>query len=145
MILGFVLAGLGLLFRKMQPEMEMAQGFSWGSFICGLFILFAGIGYRNFCSTLFKSTSLKFENDSTKLINSEGERMGKVMTNYPRIQFVFIGIVLAALAVKFATSNGFHQGVAYAVIALFVGILIIEYFAKASIDRYYHALNKAIS
>ncbi len=144
--LHFILLGIGLLVvaivSQIMGSTALANGIKTGALVCGLMMIVSGIGYRMTETKLLENQTQLFQKDAANFQQVETERMAKVIKDYPLYQMVSIALIIAALVLIFFTKNPYWQGIAYAVIMMFVGFMMIEDFSHYSIKAYFQALKK---
>ncbi|MEM6348824.1 MAG: hypothetical protein AAF927_33375 [Bacteroidota bacterium] len=140
----FILIGALLLiiagWSHFSDTSQLSSGLKIGAIICGLLILAGGIGYRSTEATLLKKQTELFQNSQTEFKQLETERMEKVKKDYPVYQIVFSVFIVAALLVVSLVKNPFWHGIAFAMMLLMIGVMIIEAYSQRSINLYYEHL-----
>ncbi|MFK7948747.1 MAG: hypothetical protein AB8G11_14235 [Saprospiraceae bacterium] len=124
------------------PTTEFHNGLKVSSLTCGLLISIGGLVYFNFSQTTHDKIVKIHQESETKFIQTEQIRMTKVLKDYPIYQIVFATFIVIALLLIFVVNQPFWIGVACPIIGLFVGVLIVEYISKTSIDNYFLFLSK---
>ena len=136
----FVLIGIGLLLIALLSHFfsssSLGNGLKIGAIVCGIFILLGGIGYRNTETKLLKNQSELLEKDKVEFHRVESERMTKVVKDYPIYQIGFGVFIILSLLIVLLVKNPFWNGVAFAIIILFVLVMISEAFSYKSINEY---------
>ncbi len=142
--LHFILLGVGLLvvaiIAQIMGSTTLANGLKTGALVCGLMMIISGIGYRMTETKLLEKQTQLFQKEAANFQQVEIERMAKVIKDYPIYQMVSIALIIAALLLIYFTKNPYWQGIAYAVIIMFVGFMMIEAFSQYSIKAYFQAL-----
>lgn len=136
----FILIGIGLLLIALLSHFfsnsSLGNGLKIGSIVCGIFILLGGIGYQNTETKLLKNQSELLVKDKVEFHRVESERMAKVMKDYPIYQIGFGAFIILSLLIVLLVKNPFWNGVAFAIIILFVLVMISEAFSYQSINEY---------
>lgn len=136
----FVLIGIGLLLIALLchffSNSSLGNGLKIGGIICGIFILLGGIGYRNTETKLLKTQSGLLAKDKVEFHRVESERMAKVVKDYPIYQIGFGAFIIVSLFIVWFIKIPFWNGIAFAVIILFVLVMISEAFSYKSINEY---------
>ncbi len=140
----FILIGILLLivaiwshFSDISP---IASGLKTGTLICGLLILAGGFGYRYTETSLLKKQTELFHQNQTEFKQVETDRMTKVKKDYFVYQIVFGGFIVLSVLLIFFVKNTYWHGIAFAVLILMVGVMIVEAFSQRSINQYYESL-----
>lgn len=140
----FILIGVLLLAMAVWPHFSdvnpLTSGLKTGSLICGLLILIGGFGYRYTETTLLKKQTELFQRNQTEFMQVETERMAKVKKDYPVYQIVFGGFIILSLLLIWFVKNTYWHGIAFAILILMVGVMIVEAFSQRSINLYYESL-----
>lgn len=140
----FILIGILLLiiatWSHFSATGPLSSGLKTGAIICGLLILAGGFAYRYTETTLLNKQTELFHKNQTEFRQVEAERMEKVKKDYPVYQIVFSGFILAALLLILLVKHPYWHGIAFAVLILMVGVMIIEAFSQRSINMYYELL-----
>lgn len=118
----------------------LTSGLKAGSLICGLLILIGGFGYRSTETTLLKKQTELFHQNQIEFKQVETERMAKVKKDYPIYQIVFGGFIILSVLMIWFVKNTYWHGVAFAILILMVGVMIVEAFSQRSINQYYESL-----
>lgn len=134
--IGIILLIIAIVIWFGVEKTNFYDGLKTGSFICGIIILLGGAAYYNFSQTTHKKIVDIHSESKTEYLTTEKLRMTKVAKDYPIYQLVFSGFIVASLVIIFLLNQAFWSGVACAVILQFIGVLIVEYISKTSIDSY---------
>lgn len=137
---GVIMVLLAIMFHFAGVN-SLFYGLKIGCLIFGLFSISSGYAYKlTEEKLLVKQTKLYNENPAEfKII--EKERMQKVVKSFPRIQMVFVAIIIISLIVVLFTKNNFVIGLVFSLVVLLLGNIIIEKVSKTSIDSYYEELS----
>lgn len=140
----FILIGILLMivaaWSHFSDTSSLTSGLKTGSFICSLFILIGGFGYRYTENTLLKNQTELFEKNQTEFKQVEMERMVKVKKDYPIYQIVFGSFIVLSLLLIWFVKKHYWHGVAFAIILLMLCVMIVEAFSQRSINQYYESL-----
>ena len=117
-------------------ESSLTNGLKIGGIVCGLLILAGGIAYKNTEIKLLTTQTELFETNPSEFKTIETERMSKVVKDYPIYQVVFAAFIVLGILVVLLVKNPFWHGIAFAVMLLFVGVMISEAFSHRSIKTY---------
>jgi len=140
----FILLGAALLVIAIWAHFSggsvLANGIKTGALICGLLIIAGGFGYRSTEAGLLKKQSEVYEKSQVEFTKIETERMAKVNKDYTVYQIVFGAFIIVSLLIIFLLKNPYWHGIAFAVILLMIGVMIVEAFSHQSIKEYYQFL-----
>lgn len=135
MIIFFILLHFG------NPN-SLCHGLKIGCVIFGLFSAVSGYIYKLTEEKLLEEQTNLFNKSASEFNNIEKERMQKVVKNFPRIQMVFITIIIISLLFIFLVKNNFVIGLLASLVILLLGNIVIEHVSKISIDTYFGKLLK---
>lgn len=121
---------------------ELSVGLRNGALICGIFILIGGIAYQNTENKLLVTSKSLFEENPQEFKKQEKQRMQKVIRDYPVYQFVFGGLIILSLLIVWFIDSSFWHGVAFSVILLAIGVMVVEAYSHQSIKTYTEYLTK---
>jgi len=142
----FIILGVSLIviagISQITSESALANGLKIGALVCGILIIAGGIGYRITETNLLREQSDLHKENHVEFQHVETERMAKVKKDYPVYQVVFSIITVLSLVVILFVGNSYWQGIAFAIVILMVGVMIIEAFSQLSINSYYESLLK---
>ena len=141
----FMLVGAGLMIVSLLAHLlggsVIVNGIKIGALAAGLFISISGYAYRNTEIKLLNFQTQLFHKDHIAFHLTETKRMEKVLKDYPIYQIVFGAIIAVALTIIRSTSYSFWCGIAFSLILLSIGIMIVEALSHHSIKQYYTYLS----
>lgn len=140
--LGIILFCIAAVAWFVAPRTSLLSGLLWGAVICGILIIVGGLSYRSFCTKTQVQMTQTFEQDKNEFVQIEKQRMAKVVKEFPIYQYSFGACMVIALGVILFLNRPFVSGVSFAVLLMFLGVLIFEAFSKFSIDQYYDIVSK---
>jgi glucan phosphoethanolaminetransferase (alkaline phosphatase superfamily) len=138
--LGLILISGAILIQFVATN-SLFFGLKVGLLVFGLFSLVGGYSYKLTEANLQKSQTAVYQSDVNEFHQVEKDRMQKVVKNFPVIQLVFVGVIIAALAVNILLEKPVVNGILYALVIFLIGNMIIESVSKQSIHVYFEQLS----
>jgi energy-coupling factor transporter transmembrane protein EcfT len=136
---GVILVLLAVLCHLTNAN-ALFNGLKIGCLLFGVFSFVSGYAYQVTEEKLLDRQSKLYEQNPAEFLSLEKARMQKVVQGFARIQLVFGAIILLSLLVIFTIEHAFVSGLAFALILLLLGNMVIERVSKSSIDAYYEKL-----
>lgn len=140
LVLGLIMV-LGAILLHFTATHSLFNGLKMGLLILGLFSLVGGYSYKLTEEKLLKSQTAIYQANTDEFRKIEKARMQKVVKNFPVIQFVFVGLIIAFLVVNLLLDNPFVNGILFALVVFLLGNMIIESMSKFSISAYFEQLS----
>jgi len=132
---------LGAVLIHFTGTNSLFNGLKIGLLLFGLFSFVGGYSYKITEDKLLKSQTAIYESASDEFHQLEKARMQKVVKNFPIIQFVFIGLVIAAILVNVLVDKPMLNGILFAFVIFLLGNMIIESVSKQSISVYFEQVS----
>ncbi len=142
LILGGILIVLAVIAHFTLSSSVMTIWLKSGLIVCGLLIAAGGWSYGNFNEKVSKEGHSQFEKDPAEFAQTEAVRMDKVVKQFPYYQITFAAFIILSLIVVLFVPSPAAKGIAFAVIALMAGCLLVEQVSHSSIVEYAQSLNK---
>lgn len=140
LILCGVLILIAIITHFAFPTTTMTIWLKRSLVVCGLFIALGGFSYGNFNNKVSDSGHAHYHQNSVEFAQAEQVRMEKVVKQFPYYQITFALFIVASLLVVLFVPSPQAKGVAFAVILLFVGCMIVEQVSHTSIVEYADSL-----
>ncbi|MBL4782743.1 MAG: hypothetical protein JKX92_10925 [Porticoccaceae bacterium] len=132
---GLLLTGSALSFIFFSDASPLWHGFKISLLIFGLFGLVGGVGYLQFNSEIKNQIESNYNQSPDAELLVENQRIKKVVNDFKRYQYVFVGIVIIAL-LAILLASPFWVGFSFPIAFLFLVVLLIEAHSKSSIDQH---------
>ncbi len=141
LILGGVLIAIVIIAHFAFPSTTLAIWFKRSLIACGILIALGGWSYGNFNNKVSEKGKAHYSQNSTEFVQTELVRMEKVVKQFPYYQITFATLIVIALLVVLFVPSPQAKGLAFAVILLMAGCLIVEQISHSSIMEYAESLN----
>ncbi len=140
LILGGILIAIALIAHFAFPSATLTIWFKRSVIACGLLIILGGISYGNFNQKVVDTGKVAFEKNATEFAQTEQVRMEKVVKQFPLYQITFALFIVVALLVVLFVPAPQAKGIAFAVMLLFAGCMVLEQVSHQSIMDYFESL-----
>ncbi len=141
-ILGVILAIIGLLCIFVFPKSALTIGLKWGAIATAVFILIGGISYYSFNNKVSEQAHTLYQENTQEFVTSEHERMEIVDSGYVKYQIIFAVFLVVSLVVILFVKSEMFKGIAFAVAFLMLGVMLIEAYSHKSITDYTNVLRE---